>query len=175
MVRTRSMLNPNAQPPPAQMGRTRMMSNPGLNPGLNPNAQPRMAQPPGRPRQLGGGPSQINTSIQPTGVYPQQHTQRMSNLASAMGVPARADLLNANSFTGSSIAGGISQQGIGVDYGNAMAQALMAPQQVGMQHGIANQRNIMQGQMGREQEAMGWDRLRQGQQNSLLSALGNYF
>ena len=151
------------------------------NPGLNPDAQPRMAQPNGRPRgrtsslRRRGQPTQINTSIQPTGVFPQQHTGRMGNLAAALGVPARADLLNANSFTGSSIAGGVSQQGIGVDYGNALAQALMAPQQVGMQHGIANQQNILQGQMGREQEAMGWDRLRQGQQNSLLAALGNYF
>lgn len=142
------------------------------------NVARRQKQPPGRPRQLAsqmGQQPNIQTSIQPTSVFPEQHTQQAGNLAAALAIPGRADLYNRNGMQGVSSSSPMIRRNIGTDYSQSLAAAMMAPQQIGLQHNAANARNQLQGELGREQEAIGWDRLRQQQQNSLLAAFASLY
>lgn len=116
--------------------------------------QPQQQQQPGLLGQL-QGPMQVQTSIEPQGVFPQQLTNQMGNLASAMAVPGRADLMAANSMPGVSSSSPMIQQNIGTDYAGALAQQMMAGPQVQMQHGLMNAQNILGQEAAREQEAQG--------------------
>ncbi len=130
---------------------------------------------PNKTTQPRGRPAQLQTSIQPTGVFPQQQTQQRGNLAAALAIPGRADLFHANQQTGVASSSPMTQWGVGTGYAQSLAEAMMAPEEVKLQHGVANQRNILQGQYGREMEGIGLDRLQQGQQGGLLSMLNSIY
>ena len=89
------------------------------------------------------GPMQVQGSIQPQGIFPQQFTNQMGNLASAMAVPGRADLMAANNMKGVSSSSPMIQQNIGTDYANSLAQQMMAGPQIQMQHGFMNEQNLL--------------------------------
>lgn len=109
------------------------------------------------------GPMQVQTSIEPEGVFPERFTNQMGNLASAMAVPGRADLMAANTMAGVSSSSPMIQQNIGTDYAGALARQMMAGPQISMRHGLMNAQNILGQQAAREQEAQGWGRI--GMQN----------
>ncbi len=159
--------------------------------GLGGRPQQRMGMPsrpqtgaPQQPGMLGQlqGPMQVQTSIEPGGVFPQQFTNQMGNLASAMAVPGRADLMAANSMRGVSSSSPMIQQNIGQDYAGSLAQQMMAGPQVQMQHGLMNAQNILGQEAAREQEAQGWGQIgmqnigaRQNQQGGLLGFLSSIY
>jgi len=132
------------------------------------NARAFGAQTPGTQYQAFGGGGQqpapaanpmqgnVQSSIQPQPVFSQDYTQRAANLAAALAVPARADILNQVATPGFSVNSPSTQQAAGWQYGQAMGQAALAPQQIGMQHSFANLQNMLAGQQAREQEAQQW-------------------
>ena len=128
-----------------------------------------------KPRMPAGGQpgQQINTSINPQGVYPGAFTQQAGNLAAAMAIPGRADLMGQAGMQGVSSMSPMQQWNMGSQYANQAAQSMMAPQQIGMQHQFANAQNILQGQQAREQEALGWGRIGLQNQNNLLAMLSH--
>ncbi len=119
---------------------------------------PQRPQQPQQPGLLGQmqSPMQVQTSIEPQGVYSQQFTNQMGNLASAMQVEGRADLMAANTMRGVSSSSPMIQQNIGADYAGSLAQQMMAGPQIQMQHGLMNAQNILGQEAAREQEAQGW-------------------
>lgn len=121
-------------------------------------------QPPGRA---------IQTSITPTGIYPDAFTRQAGNLAAAMGVPGRADLMHPAGMQGVSSSSPMTQWNMGSNFANMLSQSMMAPQQISQQHGFANAQNVLQGQQAREQEALGWGRIGLQNQNNLLSMLAH--
>jgi hypothetical protein len=126
-------------------------------------------RPPG-PQPTGGT---LGTSINPTGIYPQDFTRQAGNLAAALAIPGRADLMAQHGMPGVSSYSPMTQWGIGADYAGALAQSMMAPQQIAQQHGFANAQNVLQGQQAREQEALGWGRIGLQNQNNLLAMLAH--
>lgn len=112
----------------------------------------------------------IGTGYQPQGVYPERFTQQVQHQARAMGTPTMPGLRLGRQQQGVSTRSPMSQYGMGLDLASSLAQASAAPAQIGMQHQFANAGNLMQGQIGREQEAQGWGQ--QGLQN-YQSALQN--
>jgi len=134
-----------------------------------------MAAAPATTQTAAGGqaasPATINTSIQPQGVFPNSWIQAQGNLAAALATPAQTDLMAGRQMTGFGMNSPAIQQGAGIDWGRAMAQAQMAPQQVAQTANFANLQNILAGQSGREQEALGWGNLL-GQQQQYQNQLG---
>lgn len=123
-------------------------------------------------------PLKIGTSIKPQGVFPQQFSRQAGNLAAALALPGRADLMHASNMKGVSSISPMLQWNRGTQYGGALAQALAAPPQIATQHALANQQRILQQQGAREQEAMGWaglglqnQAMRLQQQGGLLNML----
>lgn len=150
-------------------------------------AQPQQQQQqPAQAPQGSPGAFQAQTSIQPQGVFPSQYTQQAGNLAAALAIPAHNDLYAARAMPGVSGASPNVQWGIGADVAGGLANALMAPQAIGLAHYLQNAQQMLAGQQGRDQEALGWGRLGlqnlatqyQGQvqgQGDLLSALAGLY
>jgi len=156
-------------------------------------------QPPGGPQGTPGGvpggpqgnqggnqgqPTNISTSITPQPVYSNDFTQAQGNLQAAMGVPTYSDLLGGQGARGfNSQTSGAIQGGIGSQWGQQMAQAQMAPQQVAQQHQFANMQQMLMGQAARDREAQGWgglsvqqqgfdNQMQRMQQNTIMGMLG---
>ena len=123
------------------------------------------------PNQATGG--MIGTSINPTNIYPDDFTRQAGNLAAALGIPGRADLMAPAGMQGVSSSSPMTQWGIGANYADMLAQAMMAPQQISQQHGFANAQNMLGGQQAREQEALGWGQIGLQNQNNLLGLLAH--
>ncbi len=155
----------SAQPFGVSQGRRTRAPNPTQQqqPG-RPNLAPSQQQQPGQ---------QISTSITPTGIYPDAFTRQAGNLAAAAGIPGRADLMAQAGMDGVSSSSPMTQWNMGSNFANMLSQSLMAPQQISQQHGFANAQNVLQGQQGREQEALGWGRIGLQNQNNLLSMLAH--
>lgn len=121
-----------------------------------------------------GGQQNIGTSITPRDLFPEDFTRRAGNLLSALSVPARADLMHAGTMKGVSSYSPMTQWDVGARYADAMGQALLAPQRIGLEHGFANAQQRLQSESAREQEALGWGRLGLQDRNNLLGLLA-YF
>jgi hypothetical protein len=115
-------------------------------------------------------------------MYPENFISQAGNLAHAMGVPAYADLANAAGRPGVGFGSGMIQAGLGAAGGQQMAQAAMAPLQIGQQFGMANAQNdLAQQQLANQQGGMLYGLGQQGraqdqqfqfgQQNNLLGFL----
>lgn len=129
-------------------------------------------------------PWQVQTSITPKPVYTPQYTQQAGNLAAALGVPARHDLAVQGMQRGISMQSPYQQWGMEARAANQMADSALAPLLLAMQHGFANQQNLLQGQQLRDQQAQGLAQLllqdqaaRQqaqlGSQSNLIGFLGH--
>lgn len=149
-----------------QPGQARMMWDPSRQP-----QQQQQQQYPGQQQQQPG--RSIQTSITPTNVYPDRFTNQAGNLAAAMGIPGRADLMAEAGMSGVSNASPMTQWNMGSNFASMLSQSLMAPQQISQQHGFTNAQNMLQGQRAREQEALGWGRIGLQNQNNLLSMLSH--
>ena len=146
---------------------------------------PTPAQPIGRRKALAPAqpkPMEVQTSIQPEGVFPSRFTQQAGNLASALAMPGRADLYAGSQMGGVSAYSPMTQWGVGTDYARGLAQSMIAGPQMATQHALANARTILSQQAAREQEAQGWAGVGlqnlgvgQMQQGNLLSFLASIY
>jgi len=98
----------------------------------------------------------VQTSIQPQGVFPAQYTHETANLAHAQGMPALSDLMTAWNRPGVSMGSGAIQAGMQGQLAQQMAQGIGAAGTIPQQHQFANLANLLSGQMARDQEALGW-------------------
>ena len=115
---------------------------------------------------------QIQTSIQPQGVYPGGYVNAAGNLAQALLAPAWGDAAAGRAMPGVSLRSPMSQYGMGIDWARGLGNAAAARPAAMQPLEIANQQNILAGQQAREQEALGWGRLgTEGLSNSLMSGL----
>ncbi len=92
-------------------------------------------------------------------LFPQQFTNQAGNLAAALAVRGQADYYTRNARQGFGAGTGAVQFGIGRDIGADLSNAAFAPQQIGLQHGIANAQQNLQQQQARDQEAQGFAQL----------------
>lgn len=134
----------------------------------------------------------IQTSYQPTTIYPDSYTQAAKNWADSMATPSASRAITGNQQQGVSVRSPSLQYNTGISLAQALSNAMTAPSQVGMTQGFANANNLLTGEVGRSNEALGWGQLGaqqmanqyqldQSQTNSLLSFLrqlmgsGGYF
>lgn len=109
-------------------------------------------------------PMQVNASIQPQQMYPQQFTRQAQNMAAAQGVPAIGDLRSQFQSSGVSGYSPLMQRGMGGLAGGMMAGGLANAATIGMNHGFANAQQGLAGQQARDAEAQAWGNLALNQQ-----------
>lgn len=117
------------------------------------------SSPPQQPASGTGPSGHVAASIQPGGIYPAEYTQRAGNLAGALLAPSQQFYQAQAMQPGVSVLSPMTGYRAGVGMGGAMAQSMMAPQEVAQQHQFANAQNQLRGQVQRDQEGLGWGQL----------------
>jgi len=124
----------------------------------------------------------VRTSIQPGGMFPAAYTRQAGNLAAALAIPGRADLMAGGHMAGVASSSPMLAWNRGTEYAGALARSLMAPAEIASQHALYNAQRRLSQQAAREREAQQWAQLglrnqaiAQQQQNNLLNFLRNIY